>query len=400
MKGVLRYALALGLLVGLVFVGFRLDGSEEYGRSAAFALGSGALFGYFLQRSRFCFFCILRDFFEERNGRGVLGIAVALAIGMFGYAVMFSSQIYEPEASVATGWTEAHIGPVSWVLVLGGILFGWGMALSGSCISAHLYRLSEGSPLAPFALLGAAAGFGLGFASWNFFYRNALAEANVPWLPEAFGYFGALLVQALLLGVLVVYVLLRRMAPDDPEEVPPPDPPPYTLSKLWNLSMVRRWPAWAGGVGVGLLGVLTYYRTEPIGVTAEIGRLTRQTADRFGALPERLQGLDGFAGCATAVRETLISQNGIFVLALIAGAFVASLPAGRFRPVKKPLKQFPFAFAGGILLGFGAMISLGCSIGTLLSGISALAVSGWVFGLAMTFGVWSGLFFRRRFVLN
>ena len=51
---------------------------------------------------------------------------------------------------------------------------------------------------------------------------------------------------------------------------------------------------------------------------------------------------------------------------------------------------------GGVLLGFGAMIGLGCSIGTFLSGIMAGAVSGWVFGAAMLAGVTATLLVGRR----
>jgi hypothetical protein len=63
------------------------------------------------------------------------------------------------------------------VLALGALVFGIGMTVSGSCISAHLYRLGEGSPTAPFALGGAAAGFALGFLSWNDLYHRAVQEA-------------------------------------------------------------------------------------------------------------------------------------------------------------------------------------------------------------------------------
>jgi hypothetical protein len=37
------------------------------------------------------------------------------------------------------------------------------------------------------------------------------------------------------------------------------------------------------------------------------------------------------------------------------------------------------------------MLALGCTVGTLLSGISAFAVSGWVFGGAVFAGVWLGI---------
>ena len=51
---------------------------------------------------------------------------------------------------------------------------------------------------------------------------------------------------------------------------------------------------------------------------------------------------------------------------------------------------------GGLLLGWGAMTGLGCSIGTLLSGIMAGALSGWVYGIAMLVGATVTLRVGRR----
>lgn len=84
----------------------------------------------------------------------------------------------------------AHIGPVSWVLGVGAFVFGIGMATSGSCIGAHLYRLGEGSQTAPFMLLGKLIGFGLGFLSWSVLYLRTIQEAPILWLPHHLGYGG------------------------------------------------------------------------------------------------------------------------------------------------------------------------------------------------------------------
>jgi hypothetical protein len=46
-------------------------------------------------------------------------------------------------------------------------------------------------------------------------------------------------------------------------------------------------------------------------------------------------------------------------------------------------------------MGWGAMVALGCTVGVLLSGISAFALSGWVFAAAVTFAVWASLGIRR-----
>lgn len=377
------------IVAGIVLLAFRLDGQPGLGRDPAFTVLAGAIFGLLLQRSRFCFFCILRELFEERDARGALGILAALAVGSLGYLVVV--QAWLPDPFVGRLPPDAHIGPVSWVLVAGGLSFGLGMTLSGSCISAHLYRLGEGSTLAPFALAGAVGGFMLGFASWNGLYIGTLATAPVVWLPGKLGYGGAAALQAALLAALALLLLLRVRWPA-PASVAGTAPTPSILARR---IFVERWPAWLGGIGVGMLGFLAYLRTEPLGVTAELGSRARTLAAGLGWIPDRLPGLDGFAGCATVVIEALMTPNGVFILALVAGSLAAGIASGNFRPRAWPWHRYVLATLGGVLMGWGAMVALGCTVGVLLSGISAFALSGWVFAAAVTFAVWASLGVRR-----
>ena len=67
------------------------------------------------------------------------------------------------------------------------------------------------------------------------------------------------------------------------------------------------------------------------------------------------------------------------------------MPAGAFRPALPTAKKASSGFAGGLLMGWGAMTALGCTVGTLLSGIMAFALSGWVFAVATAAGAWLGL---------
>jgi hypothetical protein len=119
---------------------------------------------------------------------------------------------------------------------------------------------------------------------------------------------------------------------------------------------------------------------------SEIQRLSRSAGTSLGLVPERLQGLDSVAGCLPAETPRLLSDNGLMVLGWIGGAFCAAVLAGQFRPRGARLRTLGLAAGGGVLLGFGAMISLGCTIGTLLSGVMAFAVSGWVFGAGLAAG--------------
>jgi O-antigen ligase len=58
------------------------------GRTLVFALALGLLLGLVLQRSRFCFYCHARDWFEFGDPRGVLSILLALAVGSAGMTVV------------------------------------------------------------------------------------------------------------------------------------------------------------------------------------------------------------------------------------------------------------------------------------------------------------------------
>src|SRR5690606_28071130 len=107
--------------------------------------------------------------------------------------------------------------------------------------------------------------------------------------------------------------------------------------------------------------------------------------------PERRDGLGGFAGCATLPQETWLTPNALLLAGLVAGSFIAALASRQFSPRWPTWRDAARGLGGGVLLGWGAMTGLGCSIGTLLSGTMASAASGWVFGAAMFFTVWLGL---------
>ncbi len=378
-------ALALAIGAGLV-VAARAVAQEPQGGTLALSLVLGSLFGFVLQRSRFCFFCIWRDLIDRRDPRGALGVLAALAVGVAGYSAVFGA--FLPDPSGARLPPQAHIGPVGLVLVLAGLTFGAGMAISGSCISAHLYRLGEGSPTAPFALVGTAAGFGLGFLAWNPLYLASISQAPVLWLPRTLGYAGALALGLAMLALLA-WPLFRFLAAE-PARAASARPDPL------RAVFVERWPAWIGGLAVGAIATVAYFRIAPLGVTAEIGSRTRQGLAALDVLPERLEGLDAFRGCATIIRDAVLTPNGLFIGGLVLAAFAAALAAGQFKPAWPDPGQAVRGLVGGVLLGFGAMIGLGCSIGTFLSGIMAGAVSGWVFGAAMLAGVTATLLVGRR----
>lgn len=370
-----RIAIATLVLICLAWWAYALSQTPgAIGGRQSFALVAGAAFGIVLQRGRFCFLCNLRDLTRDRDPSGALAILVALAAGAIGYAAVFGAWLPNPFGGRLP--PTAHIGPVSPALGLAAFTFGIGMALSGSCLSAHLYRLGEGSPTSPFALLGAVAGFGLGFLTWNSVYVATVAEAPATWLPASFGYALSLVATLGVLALLAWLVLSRARLAEPP-----------TAASIPHAIFVRRWPPLPTGLLIGTIATLYYLRVAPLGVTAELGSLARTTSASLGLLPQTLHGLDGLRGCATAIKETLLSDNGLFVCGLVLASFSAALISKKFAPKIPNRGQVLRGLVGGVLMGWGAMTGLGCTVGVLLSGVHAGALSGWVFFVFCVAGV-------------
>lgn len=384
-----RLVPALAVLVLLAAAAGWLQ-RQPGGPALVFALCAGTVLGVALQRSRFCFYCHARDWAERRDPRGLLAILLAIAVGIVGYTVVLGGWMPVPSAGRLP--PDIHIGPVSWVLVAAGLAFGAGMVVSGSCISAHWYRLAEGSTASPFALVGAAAGFGLGFLTWNPLYSLAVADAPVVWLPAHLGYGGALALQLAVLAALAAW-LWTRQGPAAPSAEPSASAAPVDrrLSAVLARAVTGRWPYWTGGLLVGLVVVATVLRMRPLGVTTTLGSTTRAVLSAEGWVPPRLEGLDGFAGCATLPGAAWLTPHAALLAGLVAGAFAASFAAAQFRPRRPTGRDVGRGLVGGVLLGWGAMTGLGCTVGTLLSGTAAGALSGWVFGAALFAAVFGGL---------
>ena len=377
-----RLAVSAGMAVGFVLLAYALHAQGGSGASASLSLLIGVLLGVVFERGRFCFFCILRDLIEQRSSGGAYAILAALAVGSVGYALVFGQ--FQPNPMSGRLPPDAHIGPASWVALAAGGVFGLGMALSGACLSGHLYRLGQGYSRAPLAILGSLVGFGLGFLSWQRVYMDTLIDAPKAWLPVALGYGGALALQLTLLTIVALALL--RFAPT----LKPNAASRVTLLHVYDTVFRQRWNPLLTGALVGAIGVAAYFRLEPLGVTSQFSSLTRTFMANEGWLTDRLNGLDGFAGCAAVVTQT-ITDNGWLVMGLVGGSLAVSFIVRGFRWSRLTLRGAVTALLGGVAMGWGAMLALGCTVGTLLSGISAFAVSGWLFAGGVFIGVWLGI---------
>lgn len=82
------------------------------------------------------------------------------------------------------------------------------------------------------------------------------------------------------------------------------------------------------------------------------------------------------------------------IAGVFLGGFLSAILAGRFRrgvdkgPRITSRTRLLFAFAGGTLMGVGAVLARGCTSGQALTGGSLLSVGSWVFMLAAFAGAY------------
>jgi len=372
------------VILPLLSTAYLLSSKENPG-NAPISLLIGISLGLLLERGRFCFFCIYREGIEEKNTTPFLSILVAIASGSVGYAIIFGQ--FLPDTSTDSLPPAAHIGPVSWPLVVAALAFGIGMSLSGACISGHLYRIGQGYLRAIPALIGVLVGFVIAFLTWNWLYLRAIADAPTIWLPHTFGYAGSILVTFLALIAIAVFAIKKGK---NSEPIRSQPLAVLTPLNIYRKLIVERWSPITTGALVGIVGTFAYLRVEPLGVTRQLSTSARTFMDNRNIGPDSILGLDRMAGCIAVVSET-ITNNGWLAIGIIGASFAAAFAGGRFKLSKLTFKNSIASLIGGVLLGWGSMTALGCTIGVLLSGTQAFALSGWVFFLFSFLGVWLGI---------
>ena len=325
----------------------------------------GLLFGAMGQRTRYCTAGGLREWWGDRDPRRAAALLIALSCALLG-----------TQLSIAFGGLDVRRSlylqtSFSWLLMpLGGLVFGYGMMLARGCGSRALVLLASGNlrSLVVLLALGMAAAITLTgpLAPW----RLAMTEWTlVSWatvnLSELLyggdpGHAGVRL-----LPVAILVVVLLRVA-------------------LVNMQLYRRpWEA-AGAALIGLLVPAGWW------VTGHWG------ADDFEPVP--LESLTFVAPISDAIQYLMLSTGiragfGVTVVAgVLLGACVTALCAREFQlsGFDSP-RHMLRSLTGGVMMGIGGALALGCTIGQGLTGLSTLAIPSFLAVAGILAGAWLSL---------
>ena len=327
----------------------------------------GVLFGFVLQRGRFCMNSAFRDIILLKEFKLAKAVVIALITLMIGFAIF-----------ALAGVIDLAPKPLKiWGAVVGGLVFGIGMVLAAGCASGTTYRVGEG-------MIGSlVAGFGLTLGALMTAF-GVLSDAKV-FLQQTvigtqltlFGEFGALtpifmLILGIVGAVLTFYFwglpALKKRTEGEP------------LIKFDNAveSIFKKaYPWWVTGIVIGIIGTVAYIVANGVlGITGGWMDLSLwlTTADA-------------------------VAWAGFIIVGIILGSFLGAIISGEFK-IRVPkdgltlLKQL----IGGLLMGFGAVTAMGCNITNILGGVPQLSLHSIITGACIMFGSWimAYLLFMRK----
>jgi uncharacterized protein len=142
-----------------------------------------------------------------------------------------------------------------------------------------------------------------------------------------------------------------------------------------------RIPGWASlGIVFGLLSAASIALWGPIGVSGTYPRF-------FGAIARQFNPEFAAANPYLVKMGTLLTPESMLVVGLLIGGFLAALLATTRAPATEPInarettngRRYVHAFIGGFLLLFGARLAGGCTSGHIISGMTQLSVSAFIF---------------------
>lgn len=402
---IIGFILLLILVVGAPFV---LPSSMHYLR-----LLMGLALGYILSRS-------YTGFAGSVNRAYKTGSTKLMRTMMFMFLITAVANVTFLMFSKNLTSFDLSINPINIGLILGGLLFGFGMAFSSCCATGVMTDLATDLPRAGMTLIFFCLGVFLGFPlqatqSWIkgsiVTSKTGTKFAQGVYMPDLFkwdgldGYLGSVILTALLAGIVVYlsyrYEKKRRQSEtyvgvpsekvqDNPK---PADVTHFTMNSksTYDALFIKPWTLKQGAVGMTLIFVLMMGLTKSgWGASTPYGFWFGKTLNIFGV---SASSLSNFTHQPAEVFSGPLLANGVTVqnLGIFLGAIIFILTAGLFKETMHSVSTLNMKSAslfalGGFTMGFGTRLSNGCNVGALYTPIAQFSVSGWIFLAALVLG--------------
>lgn len=315
------------------------------------------------------------------------------------------------------------IKPINLGLIIGGSLFGFGMAFSSCCATGVLTDVVMGLPRALITLAFFGVGVFVGFpvqkvSTWvshSWFTTPTFAKDGKGgvFLPDWFkwdgsgGYIGALIFLAVLGGIAIWLSRLYEQSRKDSGTYSPVDTEEEQIAAqsdseyegIYQHLFAKPWTLGMGAAMIVVIFALLMGVTKSgWGASTPYGYWFGRILRLFGVSAESLAA---FSKQPVANYTAPFFENAMNVqnICIILGTVIALLMMGRLvSSVKEGMpisgKGALLYAVGGFSMGFGTTLSNGCNVGAMYTPIANFSLSGWIF---LTFMVAGGILGNRIF---
>jgi uncharacterized protein len=339
-----------------------LDLMSEPVLVALVGLFGGVLLGLAARIGRFCTLGAIEDLYYGENTLRfrMWGIAIGVAIvGTFGLSAAGWLEL-DQTLYLSRKWNPFES-------IIGGLIFGYGMALAGNCGYGALARVGGGDlrSLLIVLIMGISAYMTLGgpFSSLRVWIFGGSEEAaNFPTFAHNLAQLSgaSLEIVGIVVGCIVLAVTLAN------KELR------HAFGHVFwggvaGLAIISGWAGtqWVASNGFDATPVVSHTFSAPIGETLLYAMTSSGNSISFGTGS---------------------------VFGVLVGALIGSLIKGHFRwEACDDPRELRRQILGAALMGFGAVVAVGCSVGQGLSAFSVLAYSAPLTLLCIMIGAAIGL---------
>lgn len=308
----------------------------------------------------------------------VLGVAVLEYLGLADMSLTTNAETGRPPYRAAVfPWPR---------FILGGILFGVGMTIGSGCGNRTMVRIGGGN------LKSIAVLLAMGVAGYLMIFTNFGYYVFLQWMQPAFidlrnlgiadqslgavvsgplglpGPATTLAIGLLVAALMLVWVLRSSDFLKSRDNV--------LAGVVLGLCVAAVWYVTAGPMGQGLIEEVAFLEgdEQPYGVGAQSLTFVQPAAILIRYLE-------------TGLASRFMSFAMVAGAGVIAGAFLYALVARRLRlEWFQSLGDAARHVIGGLLMGFGGVLSIGCTIGQAVSGVSTLALGSFLTFVSICLG--------------
>jgi hypothetical protein len=341
-------------------------------------LGLGVILGYIASKTNFCTMGAVSDVVNMGSWGRMRAWILAIAVAIIGTNLLAYNGVLDLSKTIYTGGSFPVLA-----FIIGGLTFGIGMTIASGCGNKTLVRIGGGNlkSLVVFVFMGFAAiatlkGI-LGALRVNVISPSALTMQLEPnqTLPALIGKMlnmeanvALMTITAVISVALLIFVFMNKEFRGEKDNI-------------------------LAGMVIGLIVIAAWYITGNIGYAENpetlekvfMGASNPSFAESMSFVAPSAYTLE-FLGYWTDTSRVL-TFGMVSAWGVILGSFIHAKTSGSFRwEYFTSAKDMINHLIGALLMGFGGVTAMGCTIGQGITGVSTLALGSFITLLAIIAG--------------